>query len=79
MDERDGHEDLRSLGRRSVIPYVHGKMELYCSSLPFCPSCEEVSTRSFYTLRPSSYNEIRDPTGGSEVIETLYSSYGSNG
>jgi hypothetical protein len=43
MDEHSGHEDLRDSSRRSVIPYVHGRMELYCSSLsylslPFCPS-----------------------------------------
>jgi hypothetical protein len=35
MDERGGHEDLRGSGRRSVIPYVHGRTELYCSSLPY--------------------------------------------
>jgi hypothetical protein len=29
----DEHKDLRSSGRQSVIPYVHGRMELYCSSL----------------------------------------------
>jgi hypothetical protein len=34
MDECGGHEDLRDSGRRSVIPYVHGRTELYCSSLP---------------------------------------------
>jgi hypothetical protein len=34
MDERSGHKDLRGSGRRSVIPYVHRKTELYCSSLP---------------------------------------------
>jgi hypothetical protein len=34
IDERIGHEYLRSLGRRSVIPYVHRRMKLYCSSLP---------------------------------------------
>jgi hypothetical protein len=34
MDERDGHQDLRGSGRRSVIPYVHERIELYCSSLP---------------------------------------------
>jgi hypothetical protein len=34
MDERGGHEDLRGLGHRSVIPYVHGRTELYYSSLP---------------------------------------------
>jgi hypothetical protein len=33
MDERGGHEVLRDSGRRSVIPYVHGRTELYCSSL----------------------------------------------
>jgi hypothetical protein len=42
MNERDGHEDLRGLDRRSIIPYAHGRTELYCSSLPclslsFCP------------------------------------------
>jgi hypothetical protein len=34
MDERSGHKDLRGLGRQSVIPYIHERMELYCSSLP---------------------------------------------
>jgi hypothetical protein len=43
MDEHGGHEDLRGLGRRSVIPYVHARIELYCTnlsclSLPICPS-----------------------------------------
>jgi hypothetical protein len=32
MDER-GHEDLRGSGRQSVISYVHGRTELYCSSM----------------------------------------------
>jgi hypothetical protein len=54
MDEYGGHEDLCGSGRRSIIPYVHRRTELYCSSLPylslpFCPPCEEVSTRSFYS------------------------------
>jgi hypothetical protein len=31
MDERSGHEDLRGSDRRSVIPYVHGRTELYCT------------------------------------------------
>jgi hypothetical protein len=30
MKEYDGHEDLHGSGRRSAIPYVHGRMELYC-------------------------------------------------
>jgi hypothetical protein len=29
----DEHRDLCGSGRRSVIPYVHGRMELYFSSL----------------------------------------------
>jgi hypothetical protein len=33
IDERSEHEDLRVLVRRSVIPYVHERIELYCSSL----------------------------------------------
>jgi hypothetical protein len=45
IDEHGGQEDLRGLGRRSIIPYVHGIMELYYSSLaclcehePFFPT-----------------------------------------
>jgi hypothetical protein len=34
MDECGGHEDLPGSGRRSVIPYLHGTTELYCSGLP---------------------------------------------
>jgi hypothetical protein len=39
MDERGGHEDLRGLGRRSVIPYVHGEtgVVLLKSALLFFP------------------------------------------
>jgi hypothetical protein len=33
MDEHNGLEDLRGSGRRSVIPYVRGRIELYCSNL----------------------------------------------
>jgi hypothetical protein len=78
MDEHSGHENLCGSDCRSVIAYVHGRMELYYSSLPclsltFFDPCEEVSNRSFYTSRPGSYNETRSPTGGSEVVETLYS------
>jgi hypothetical protein len=25
LDERDGHQDLHGLSRRSVIPYVHNR------------------------------------------------------
>jgi hypothetical protein len=34
MDKRGGHENLRGSGRRSVIPYIHRRTKLYCSSLP---------------------------------------------
>jgi hypothetical protein len=34
IDERGGHEDLCGLDRRSVIPYIYRRTELYCSSLP---------------------------------------------
>jgi hypothetical protein len=34
---------------------------------------EEVYTRSFYSSRPGSYNKIRGPIDGPEVVETLYS------
>jgi hypothetical protein len=33
MDEHSEHLDLRGSSHWSVIPYVHGRMELYCSSL----------------------------------------------
>jgi hypothetical protein len=35
MDKRGGHKDLCGLGRRSVIPYIHRRTELYCSSKPY--------------------------------------------
>jgi hypothetical protein len=39
----------------------------------FSPAlCEEVSSRSFYTSRLSSYIETRGLTGGPEVVQTLY-------
>jgi hypothetical protein len=34
IDERDGRQDLCGLGRRSVIPYIHRRTGLYCSSPP---------------------------------------------
>jgi hypothetical protein len=79
MDERTGHNDLRGSGHQSVIPYVHGRTELHCSSLPclslffFAHPCEVASTRAFYSSRLGSYIGIRGPTGGPEVVETLYS------
>jgi hypothetical protein len=43
MVERGGHEDLRGSGRRSVIPYINGRTELYCLSLS-CLSLSFFST-----------------------------------
>jgi hypothetical protein len=45
MDERGGHKDLRGSDRRSVILYIHGRTDLYCSSdaclsQPICPPSE---------------------------------------
>jgi hypothetical protein len=33
IDEHGEQEDLRGSGHRNVIPYVHGRMVLYSSSL----------------------------------------------
>jgi hypothetical protein len=76
VDKRGGHEDLRGLGRWSVIPYVHGRTELYCSSLPclspfFSDPHEVASTRAFYISRLGSYNESQGSTGGLRVGKTL--------
>jgi hypothetical protein len=83
INKHGGHKDLHGSDRQSVIPYVHRRMKLYCSSLP-CLSlflaftdlslhhCDVALTRAFYNSRSDSYIETRDPTGGPEVIETLY-------
>jgi hypothetical protein len=39
----------------------------------FAYPCEVVSTRAFYSSKLGSYIETRGPTGGPEVVETLYS------
>jgi hypothetical protein len=67
MDERGGHEDLCGSGRWSIIAYVHGRTELYytslpCLSLPIYLSAltdlrEVVPTRAFYCPRSASYIE----------------------
>jgi hypothetical protein len=83
IDEHSGLEDLHGSGRRSVIPYVLRRIEFIAQAFlawafPFFDResifdpPEEVSTRSFYSPRPGSYNETRGPTGGPEVVETLY-------
>jgi hypothetical protein len=52
IDEHDGHEDLCGSGHRSVIPYIHRRTELYCSSLPCL--CEPEPCLSF-GLQPTSF------------------------
>jgi hypothetical protein len=39
---------------------------------PFFDPCEVEPARAFYSLRSDSYNETQRPTGGPEVVETLY-------
>jgi hypothetical protein len=82
MDERGGHKDLRGSAHRSVIPYIHGRTELYCTSLLesvfltltdlSIDPCEEASAQAFNSSRSSSYIETRAPTGAPEVVETIY-------
>jgi hypothetical protein len=87
MNEHDGHTDLRSSGRaecnilrpreNSVVLIKPGLARVslglsYDRESVFSP-CEEVSTLSFYSLRPGSYNETRGPTSDPEVVENLYS------
>jgi hypothetical protein len=78
LGECGGHNDLRGLGRLSVIPYVHRRTVLYCAqvclalALSFFNLCEVASTRAFYSSRSDSYIETCGPTGGPEVVKTLY-------
>jgi hypothetical protein len=76
IDERCWHEDLRGSDCRSVITYVHGRMELYCSSLSYLSlfsdrPCEVTPVWTFYSLRSDSYNESQGPTGGLGASQTL--------
>jgi hypothetical protein len=41
IDEHGGYEDLCDSDHRSVIPYVHGRTGLYCSSMSYL--CEPES------------------------------------
>jgi hypothetical protein len=48
------------------------KSDLARVSLSFFFFSDPLSARFFYRSRSDSYIEIQAPTGGSEVIETLY-------
>jgi hypothetical protein len=76
MDERGGNQDLYGLDRQSVIPYIHKRTGLYCSSMPclsliFFGPWEVVPARAFYSSRSGSYNGSRGPTGGLGEGQTL--------
>jgi hypothetical protein len=78
IDERGGHKNLCGSGRRSVIPYVHGRTELYYSSLPslcepkpFSDMYEVTHVRAFYCSRSDSYNKSRCPIGGLGAGQTI--------
>jgi hypothetical protein len=74
MNECGGHQDLRGLDRRSIIPYVHGRTGLYCTSLPclsFFYPCEVAHARAFYTSWSGSYNESQGLIGGLGAGQTL--------
>jgi hypothetical protein len=45
IDECDGYEDLCGSDRRSIIPYVNERTELYCSSLSYLCEPEPFSFR----------------------------------
>jgi hypothetical protein len=76
MNERGGHEDLRGSGRRSVIPYVHGRTELYCSNLyepePFPPTPVKRCLPSLFIAQGRVVTMRLGATGGPEVVETIY-------
>jgi hypothetical protein len=40
MEEHGGHKDLHGLGRRSVIPYVHGRVCCIAMCALFKPGVE---------------------------------------
>jgi hypothetical protein len=59
IDEHSGHKGLCGSDRRSVIPYVHRRTELYCPSMyepePFLFfNLLEVATQAFYSSRSGS-------------------------
>jgi hypothetical protein len=70
MDEHSGLKDLRGSGHRSVIPYVHGRTELYYSSLYehehflFSTPQKWHPPEPFIAQGRVVYNEPQGPTGG---------------
>jgi hypothetical protein len=65
------------LGRRSVIPYVHG--DDCCIAVWCCSSLElnlvaPVVCSDFYIPSPDSYTVIQGLTDGLRVVKSLYNS-----
>jgi hypothetical protein len=59
MDERGGHEDLCGSDRWNVIPYVHERTELYCSSTSAGASV--MHERALKTREPSCVPRVAKP------------------
>jgi hypothetical protein len=76
LDERGGHDDLCGSDRLSIIPYIHGRTELYfCSSL-HCLSLFLFSTpwkwclpKPFIAQGQAATMSPQGPTGGPGVGE----------
>jgi hypothetical protein len=87
MDEHGEHKGLHGLSCQSVIPYIHGSDEcciarfgVVSSELVYHRAClNSLPTLAFYSSRPGSYIETMGPTGGPEVVETLYNIQGPIG
>jgi hypothetical protein len=67
IEECGGHEDLHGSSHRGIIPYVHGRTELYFSSMPclcehepfsdlvkWCVSEPFIAQGQAVTLRPGA-------------------------
>jgi hypothetical protein len=73
IDEHGEHKGLRGLGHRSIIPYVHGRTEFYCSSLYEPEPFLFLTPRKWRPPEPFIaqgrvvYNEPQGPTGGPGV------------
>jgi hypothetical protein len=84
MKKHGGYENLCGSDRRSIIPYVHGRMgvilQCYVEALVSLSSIEIqrtplvlTSVWTFYSSRPDSYNETQGLTGGLGAGKTLCS------
>jgi hypothetical protein len=83
LDKHSGHEDLRGLGRWSVIPYIHRRTELYCSNMYehepflFLTVLKWRLPEPFIAQGRVVYNESQGPIGGLEVGKPYVVGYNS--